>query len=192
MPATPYDAKGLLTSAIRDPDPVIFMEPTKLYRSVKEEVPEEQFTVPIGKANIIQEGDDLTVVTWGSYLKEVMDALPKLRPSVELIDLRSISPLDTETIISSVKKTGRCLIVQEAPRSFSVSSEISARITERAFLSLKAPVQRLAGYDLISGILRLGKDAVHGLLRIAFEMLKVYPCYVGSAPYRKGRVAVLS
>ncbi|MBS3163911.1 alpha-ketoacid dehydrogenase subunit beta [Candidatus Woesearchaeota archaeon] len=150
MPATPYDAKGLLTSAIRDPDPVIFMEPTKLYRSVKEEVPEEQFTVPIGKANIIQEGDDLTVVTWGSYLKEVMDVLTKAeKPSVELIDLRSISPLDTETIISSVKKTGRCLIVQEAPRSFSVSSEISARITERAFLSLKAPVQRLAGYDLI-------------------------------------------
>ncbi|MBR9698970.1 alpha-ketoacid dehydrogenase subunit beta [Candidatus Woesearchaeota archaeon] len=149
MPATPYDAKGLMIAAINDPDPVIFLEPKKVYRSIKEEVPEEIYEVPIGKANIIQEGIDLTIITWGTYVKEVMDAIRDSKVSIELIDLRTISPLDNETIINSAKKTGRVLIIHEAPKTCSVGAEISARITEKAFLNLQAPVMRLAGYDII-------------------------------------------
>ena len=150
MPGTPYDAKGLLIASIRDPDPVIFLEPKKIYRSIKEEVPNELYTISIGKANVIQEGTDLTIVTWGAYVKDVLDWIKDIKGvSIELIDLRTISPMDSETVINSVKKTGRCLIVQEACRECSISSELSARITEKAMLSLEAPVLRLAGFDII-------------------------------------------
>jgi len=150
MPSTPYDAKGLMLSAIEDEDPIIFLEPTKVYRSLKEEVPEGYYTVPIGKANIIQEGNDLTIVTWGAYVKDVMDTIRDIKDvSIELIDLRTLSPMDAETVINSVKKTGRLLIVQEACRTCSISSELMARTIEKAYLNLKAPPMRLAGYDII-------------------------------------------
>jgi pyruvate dehydrogenase E1 component beta subunit len=151
MPSTPYNAKGLLISAIRDPDPVIFMEPKRVYRAIKEEVPDEEYTIPIGKANIVKEGKDVTVITYGAMLWITQRALQQLgaKYSVELIDLRTISPMDTETIINSVKKTGRCVIVHEAQRSFGVAAEITARINEKALYDLEAPVERVTGHDVV-------------------------------------------
>lgn len=156
-PATPYDAKGLLISAIRDPDPVIFMEPKRLYRSLKEEVPDEIYTVPLGKARVMVEGSDITVVSWGAMIPTALKAYGALAQesvSLEIIDLRTLSPLDTETIISSVQKTGRCVILQEAPRTCGLASEISAIIMEKAFSSLKAPVARVTGFDTVMPFLK--------------------------------------
>ena len=129
-PATPYDAKGLLISAIRDPDPVIFFEPKRAYRSFREEVPEDEYTVPIGKAKVVQEGTDLTIITWGAQLFQCLEALDTLPEdvSVELIDLRTLNPLDYDTIVQSVEKTGRCVVVQEACKLCSLGSELSAII----------------------------------------------------------------
>ncbi len=151
IPSTPYQAKGLLTSAIRDPDPVIFMEPKRVYRAIKEEVPEREYTIQIGKANIVKEGNDVTIITYGAMLWITQKALAQLgdKYDVELIDLRTISPLDTETIINSVKKTGRCVIVHEAPRSFGVGAEIMAQINEKAIFDLEAPVERVTGHDTV-------------------------------------------
>ncbi|HLD15846.1 MAG TPA: alpha-ketoacid dehydrogenase subunit beta [Candidatus Nanoarchaeia archaeon] len=156
IPSNPYDAKGLLVSAIRDPDPVIFFEPKKIYRAIKQEVPDEEYTIPIGKANVVKEGEDITVITFGSWVRNALEAAEKLTDvSVEVLDLRTISPLDEEAIINSVAKTGRCIIVHEAPRSFSVSSEVSAIINEHCLLDLKAPVKRLTGYDIIMPLPKL-------------------------------------
>ncbi len=151
MPSTPYDAKGLLTSAIRDPDPVVFFEPKRVYRSFKEEVPEEDYTIPIGEAKIVSEGDDVTVVTWGAPVFQCLDAMDKLPEdiSVELIDLRSIYPFDIDTIVQSVRKTGRCVVVHEAPKTCGFGAEISATIQEHCFLHLEAPVQRVTGFDTV-------------------------------------------
>lgn len=150
MPSTPYDTKGLLIAAINDPDPVIFLEPKKIYRSFKQEVPAGIYEVEIGKANVLVEGSDLTLVTYGAQVHEALAALKQLNGeySVELIDLRTISPLDTDTIINSVKKTGRLLVVHEAVKSFSVSAEIITRVNEKAFEFLLAPPARLTGYDI--------------------------------------------
>lgn len=151
MPVTPYDAKGLLISAIKDPDPVMFFEPKRVYRSFKEEVPEEMYEIPIGEAKIVNEGDDLTVVTWGAPVFQCLQAMDNLPEdvSIELIDLRSIYPFDMDTIAQSVQKTGRCVIVHEAPLTAGMGAEIAARIMEECFLYLKAPVQRVAGFDTI-------------------------------------------
>lgn len=151
IPSGPYNAKGLLKSAIRDPDPVIFMEPKRVYRAIKEEVPEADYTIPIGKANIVKQGNDVTIITYGAMLWITQKALVQLnnKYDIELIDLQTISPLDTETIINSVKKTGRCVIVHEAPRSFGVAAEIIARINEKALYDLQAPVERVTGHDTI-------------------------------------------
>ena len=151
VPSTPYEAKGLLLSAIRDPDPVIYLEPKRVYRAIKEEVPDEEYTIPIGQANIVQEGKDLTVITYGSMLRTVKQALEKMgnKYSVEVIDLRSLSPLDTDTIIKSVEKTGRCVIVHEAQKTLGMAAEIIARINEKALLKLEAPIERVTGYDVI-------------------------------------------
>jgi pyruvate dehydrogenase E1 component beta subunit len=149
IPATPYDAKGLLISAIRDPDPVIFFEPKKIYRSIREDVPDEEYTVPIGQAKIRKSGDDVTIITYGSMVHPCIEAAKQTaNGTVEVIDLRTVSPMDTDAIITSVRKTGRAIIVHEAPRSFGVGAEIAARINERALLSLEAPVMRVAGYDV--------------------------------------------
>ena len=149
MPASPYDAKGLLISAIRDPDPVIFFEPKRIYRAFREEVPEDEYTVPIGKARVVAKGDDVTLVSWGAPVVQCMNAVEKSGRSVELIDLRTISPLDTQTIVESVRKTGRVVIVHEAPRNCGLGAEITARIMEHAFLYLEAPVQRVTGFDTL-------------------------------------------
>jgi pyruvate dehydrogenase E1 component beta subunit len=147
IPSHPYDAKGLLISAIRDPDPVIFLEPMRVYRAIKEEVPEKEYTVPLGKAEIEQEGSDLTVISYGSMMKYTKEALDKSNYSAEIVDVRTISPLDTQTIIKSVEKTGRCVIINEEQKNCGFAAEIIARINEKAFFSLEAPIQRVTGYD---------------------------------------------
>src|SRR3954471_4837936 len=149
MPSRPYDAKCLLISAIRDPDPVIFFEPKFVYQKFKEEVPEEEYTIPLGKAAVLDgyEGEDITVISWGAMVHACMTALDGLPDSIsaELIDLRTIYPIDIDTIVESVKKTGRVVIVHEAPRTGGWGAEIATQIMERAFLYLEAPVQRVAG-----------------------------------------------
>lgn len=149
VPATPYDAKGLLISAIRDKNPVVFLEPKKVYRAIKEEVPEEEYTISIGEAKV-REGDDVTVIAWGSMVKTVNEAIVKIgdKYSVEVINLRSLKPLDVNAIVKSVKKTGRCVIVQEGFRTLGFAAELIAVINEKAFLSLEAPIKRITGYDV--------------------------------------------
>ena len=149
MPASPYDAKGLLISAIRDPDPVLFLEPKRIYRAIREEVPEDEYTVPIGEARVVVEGDDITVISWGAAVIQCMNAIEKSPRSIELIDLRTIDPLDTETIVNSVRKTGRAVVVHEAPRNCGLGGEIATRIMEQAFLHLEAPIQRVTGFDTV-------------------------------------------
>jgi pyruvate dehydrogenase E1 component beta subunit len=159
-PSTPYDAKGLLTAAIRDPDPVVFFEPKRVYRSFREEVPEDEYTIEIGKAKVVSEGTDITVVTWGSMVFECLSALDKLPEdmSVELIDLRTLYPIDVDTIVQSVQKTGRAVIVHEAPKTCGLGAELSSLIQEHCFLHLKAPVQRVAGFDTIMPYYKLELD----------------------------------
>lgn len=152
IPSTPYDAKGLLIAAIRDPDPVIFLEPKRIYRAFKQEVPEEDYLIPLGKAKILKEGTDVTVVSWGAMVRDVNKAIESLEEegySVEHIDLRTISPIDKETIIKSVKKTGRFVVVHEAAKSFGPGAELISMVNEGAFLYLEAPPTRIASPDII-------------------------------------------
>ncbi len=151
MPSTPYDAKGLLKSAIRGEDPVIYFEHKRLYRSVKEEIPEDDFTVPIGKAAVRREGKDITIVAYGLMCHKSLEAaniLEKEGVSVELIDMRSLLPWDRETIFESVKKTSRVVLVQENSKTGGVMAEVSASITEEIFDYLDAPVTRVCGLDV--------------------------------------------
>ena len=160
VPSTPYEAKGLLISAIRDPDPVIFMEPKKVYRSVREEVPEEEYLIPIGEARLVLEGTDITLITWGAMLQPTLQAAALLDQNgtkAEVIDLRTLSPMDTETIIESVKKTHRAVVVHEAPATCGVGAEIVARINEKALVYLEAPVQRVTGFDTVMPLPKLEK-----------------------------------
>ncbi len=147
MPSTPYHAKGLLISSIRDPDPVIFLESTRLYRLMREDVPEGEYTVPLEKARIVQEGKDITVISWGFMLHRSLEAVEGF--DAEVIDLMTLNPLDEETIYASVRKTGRLVIVNEAPRTGSFASEISASIAEDLMLYLKAPIARVTSYDVV-------------------------------------------
>ena len=147
VPSTPYHAKGLLTSSIRDPDPVIFLEPTRLYRLIKEDVPEGEYTIPLGKARIVQDGKDVTLVSWGSMLQRTLQAVEGY--DAEVIDLMTLQPFDEETILNSVKKTGRVVIVHEAPKTCGFGAELSATIAEEAILHLRAPIIRVTGYDVI-------------------------------------------
>jgi len=153
VPSNPYDAKGLLISAIRDNDPVFFLEHMKLYRSFRAEVPEGEYTVPIGKANIVREGTDLTIITYGAMVQtsiKAADELEKKRGvNAEVIDLRTISPLDMETILESIKKTNRAIVVQEAQRQAGVAAEIIAQIQEKAILHLEAPIVRVTSPDTV-------------------------------------------
>jgi pyruvate dehydrogenase E1 component beta subunit len=158
IPSTPYDAKGLIISAIRDPDPVLFFEPKRIYRAIKEEVPDESYTVPIGEAKMVQEGKDITVITWGSMVREVLRAAEMAdREGIqaEVIDLRTISPMDENAFLDSVRKTGRAVVVHEAPPTCGVGAEIIARINEKALLSLQAPVIRVTGFDVIVPLMKL-------------------------------------
>jgi pyruvate dehydrogenase E1 component beta subunit len=152
IPSGPRNARALLTAAIRDPDPVIFFEAKALYHAAREDVPDETESLPLGQAHVDREGSDLTVVTYGAMLRVCRDAADTLRDEdgvhAEIIDLLTISPLDRDTLAASVKKTGRALIVHEAPRSFGPGAEIAASIMEGAFLSLEAPIRRVAAYDV--------------------------------------------
>ncbi|EIJ81665.1 pyruvate dehydrogenase (acetyl-transferring) E1 component, beta subunit [Bacillus methanolicus PB1] len=152
IPSTPYDAKGLLISAIRDNDPVIFLEHMKLYRSFRQEVPEEEYIIPLGKADIKREGSDLSIITYGAMVHESLKAAEELEKegySAEVIDLRTIVPLDIETIISSVEKTGRAIVVQEAQKQAGIAANVVAEINDRAILSLEAPVLRVTAPDTV-------------------------------------------
>jgi len=150
IPSNPYDTKGLLIAAIRDPDPVIFMEPKRIYRAIRDEVPEGAYTVEIGKANVLREGTDLTLISWGAMVREAQkaaDAAAAQGVRAEVIDVRTLNPCDWDTILSSVQKTGRAIIVHEAPHTLGFGAEIAARIQEKLLLYLKAPVIRVTGYD---------------------------------------------
>ena len=147
-PSNPYDAKGLLIKASHMKDPIVFLEPTKLYRLFKQEIPDERYEVPISKANIVKEGDKLTIVTYGTMVEIVKNAVEARNVDAEIIDLRTINPIDENTIISSVKKTGRAMVVHEASLSFGVGAEIAARIAEKAIFDLDAPVLRVASPSL--------------------------------------------
>ncbi|MCP5049661.1 MAG: alpha-ketoacid dehydrogenase subunit beta [bacterium] len=176
IPSTPYDAKGLFISSVETDDPVIFMEPKRVYRAIKQEVPEEKFTIPIGKAKVVAEGTDITVVSYGAMVREVQRASDMARKagiSVELIDLRSIYPMDRETIAQSVKKTGRVLVVNEEPSSFGVASEVMAAVNEDAFLSLEAPPTRLSGFDTIPPLPKGEHIYFYPPERIFFEIKKL-------------------
>jgi pyruvate dehydrogenase E1 component beta subunit len=151
-PSGPRTARGLLVSAIRDPDPVVFLEPKRMYRAIREEVPDDDDALPIGQAQILRAGKDITLLSYGAMLQETLAAAEQaerdLRISVEAIDLLCLAPLDTPTVAASVRKTGRCVIVHEAPASCGVAAEVIARINEHALLSLEAPIVRVTGYDI--------------------------------------------
>ncbi|MDM7275879.1 MAG: alpha-ketoacid dehydrogenase subunit beta [Thermoprotei archaeon] len=151
MPSRPYDAKGLLKEAIRGEDPVIFLEPKILYRTIKEEVPEGDYTVPIGEARLVKEGSDATIVTWGAMVYQALEtaklAESKHGWSVEIIDLRTLFPFDKDSIIKSLEKTGRLVVVHEAPKTLGLGAEIAAYVAENAIELLKAPIVRVAGFD---------------------------------------------
>lgn len=145
--STPSETKGLLAASIRSDDPVIFLEPKKIYRGLEEEVPTEEYTLPLDEARIVQEGSDVTLLTWGAMVRHAK-AAADVDADVEIVDLRSLSPLDVETILESVSKTGRCVVLHEARRTLGLGAELSALINEYALDRLKAPVKRATGYDV--------------------------------------------
>ena len=176
IPSSPAKAYGLLLAAIRNPDPVVFYEPKRIYRLVKQAVPDNGEALPLDKCFIVKEGEDVTLISWGAMMKETIEAAEHLENegvSAEIIDLASISPIDMETILSSVEKTKRCVIISEAPRTCGVSAEIAAQLAEYAFDILEAPIQRVSGYDTVMPYAKLEKyymtsverivKAVHGI-----------------------------
>jgi pyruvate dehydrogenase E1 component beta subunit len=176
IPSTPSDAKGLIVSAIRDPDPVLFCEPKRIYRAIKEEVPDGEYTVPIGEARVAREGDSVTVICWGAMVREVLNAAERIKEegvNSEVIDVRTISPLDDNTIVTSVQKTGRAVIVHEAVRTCGLGAEIIARINEKALLSLDAPVERVTGFDTVFPLYKMEHHYLPGPERILRGIRKV-------------------
>ncbi len=173
MPSSPWDAKGLLISSIRDPDPVIFFEPKRIYRAFREEVPEEEYTVPIGEARVVREGAEMTMISWGASVVQCMNAIEQSGRDIELIDLRTINPLDTDTITNSVRRTGRAVIVHEAPMTCGVGAEISARIMEECFLHLQAPVQRVTGFDTLMPYYKLELEYLPDAERIGKAIAEI-------------------
>lgn len=152
VPSNPYDAKGLLLAAIEDPDPVIFLEPIRLYRAIKEDIPDIYYTVEIGPVRVERQGDDITLISWGAMMKETRAAAGDLEGqgvSVEVLDLHTLSPLDADGIVESVEKTGRAVVIHEAPRTGGLGGEVAAVIAERALYALRAPVRRVTGWDTI-------------------------------------------
>jgi pyruvate dehydrogenase E1 component beta subunit len=178
IPSGPRNARALLVSAIRDPDPVIFFEPTAVYRAFREEVPEEEETIPLGSPQVIQEGSDLTLISYGAMMRPTLEAAATLMEKdgvkPEIIDLLTLSPLDDSPIIESVKKTGRAVVVHEAPRSFGPAAEVIARLVEKAFFHLEAPVARVTGFDVVIPLFSREKVYLPGperILRAAREVL---------------------
>lgn len=169
IPSTPKDAKGLLISSIRDPDPVVFLEPKKLYRVFKQDVPEESFTEELGKARVVQEGDDITLVAWGAMVPKIVKAADHISDegiSAELIDLRGVSPYDEEAVHESIRKTGRLLVVQEAPWTMGFASEVIARAVNEEMLSLKSPPMRATGFDVPFPLYKMEEWAIPDVDRI--------------------------
>jgi len=176
IPSTPTDAKGLLTAAIRDPDPVIFLEPKRIYRAIKEEVPDEAYETPLGKARVVTEGTEITIIAWGAMVREAVMAANMHEGKIEVIDVRTLFPLDEDTIINSVKKTGRAIIVAEAPRTCGFAADIIACINDKAFTHIKAPVKRVTGFDTIFPLAKLEKLYLPDAKKIdmAVEKLLMY------------------
>ncbi len=176
IPSGPRNARALLVSAIRDPDPVIFYEAKALYRAFREEVPEEEETLPLGKPQIVREGDDLTMISYGAMMRPTLEAADVLREKngveAEIIDLLTISPLDEEILVQSVKKTGRAVIVHEAPRSFGPGAEIVSRLMEKAFFYLQAPIERVAGFDIVIPLFAREKSYMPSVQRIVAAAAK--------------------
>lgn len=152
IPSTPRNARALLLESIRHPDPVIFFEPKAVYRAFKEEVPEAPETMPLGKAQVVREGSDITLIAYGAMMRPTLEAADDLTEvdgvSAEVVDLLTVSPMDTETIVNSVAKTGRAVVIHEGPRRCGIGAEVVARIVENALTELEAPVRRLTGYDV--------------------------------------------
>ncbi len=169
IPSTPKDAKGLLISSIRDPDPVVFLEPKKLYRAFKQEVPEGSYTEEIGEAKVVKEGEDITLVGWGAMVPKTVKAADHVADegiSAEVIDLRTIYPYDEETVHESIRKTGRLLVVQEAPHTLGFASEIIARAADKEMLSLKSPPLRATGFDVPFPLYKMEDWAIPDVDRI--------------------------
>lgn len=169
IPSSPARAYGLLLASIRNPDPVIFLEPKRIYRWVKQEVPDNGEALPLDKCFILKEGNDITLVTWGAMIKETLaaaDQLAKENISAEVIDVATIKPLDIDTILHSVEKTGRLVIIHEAPKTGGVGADISAQIAEKGLLSLLAPIKRVAGYDTVMPYFQLEKHYMPSVERI--------------------------
>ncbi len=168
-PSSPARAYGLLLAAVRDPDPVIFLEPTRLYRLFREEVADDGVELPLDACFMLREGADATVVTWGAMVPETLAAAEKLEEegvTIEVIDVATLKPLDIETILRSVEKTGRCVIVHEAPRTAGFGAEIAAEIAERALYSLLAPIKRVTGYDVVVPLAKLERQYMPSVDRI--------------------------
>jgi pyruvate dehydrogenase E1 component beta subunit len=176
VPSNPYDAKGMLLSAIADPDPVVFLEPIRLYRAVKQEVPDGEFAVPLGKAATVREGSDVTVVSYGAMVRvsnRAADLLEVEGVSAEVIDLRSLTPLDEDAIVAAARRTGRVVVVTESHRTAGMASEVAAVVQERALYSLLAPVERVTGWDTIVPLKRTEGHYVPGPERIASAIRRV-------------------
>lgn len=170
VPSSPRRAYGLLLAAIRDPDPVVFLEPTRLYRAAKEEVADDSVALPLDRAFVLCEGADISIIAWGGMVPEALDAAAELAQrgiSAEVVDVATLKPLDSDTIVTSVSKTGRCVIVHEAPRTGGYGGEIAAQIAERALTSLIAPIERVTGYDTVMPLPRLEDAYLPNAARIA-------------------------
>ena len=176
VPSTPYETKGLLISSIRDPDPVIFMEPAKIYRAIKEEVPDEEYSIPLGQARVVVEGNDITLIAWGAMLQPTLQAAEIVQEEgiePEVIDLRTLYPLDTKAIIESVKKTKRAVVIHEAPRSCGLGAEVIAQINEEALLHLEAPVERVTGFDTVNPLPKMEHHYLPDAKRVVDAIEKV-------------------
>ncbi|RUR12806.1 alpha-ketoacid dehydrogenase subunit beta [Legionella sp. km772] len=176
IPSSPKRAYGLLLAAMRNPDPVIFLEPKRIYRLVKQPVEDDGQALPIGKCFTLQEGDDLTLVSWGASMHETLQAAKQLGDegiSCEIIDVATIKPLDIETILASVEKTGRCVIVHEGAKTCGVGAEISAQIMEQCMTDLMAPVQRVTGYDTVMPYFQLEKQYIPSVTRIKNSVMSI-------------------
>jgi 2-oxoisovalerate dehydrogenase E1 component beta subunit len=176
IPSSPVRAYGLLLAAIRDPDPVIFLEPKRIYRAAKEEVPDDGAALPLDRCFVLREGRDVTLISWGAMLKETLRAAETLAAEgteAEVIDVATLKPLDMETILTSVERTGRCVIVQEAPLSGGLGAEIAANLADRGVTGLLAPVRRVAGYDTVMPLYRLEDHYMPTEERILREVRRV-------------------
>lgn len=176
IPSSPKRAYGLLLAAMRNPDPVIFLEPKRIYRLVKQPVPDDGKALPLGKCFTLQQGDDITLISWGASMHETLQAAAQLGQegiSCEIIDVATIKPLDIETILASVEKTGRCVIVHEGAKTCGVGAEISAQIMENSMSDLLAPVQRVTGYDTVMPYFQLEKQYIPSVARIKNSVMSI-------------------